>query len=97
MSAEVTKVTIRIGETEISLKPEEARGLRDVLNDLLGAQTPVIQIHTQRIYEPVREYPWIPWWFVRQEIPTQPAIIWCSTESQSTAAPVGPLAAGGQA
>lgn len=47
MSAEITKIIIKIGTVEVSMSPEEAKDLQRTLNDILG--------ETKTIW-----YPWYP-------------------------------------
>jgi hypothetical protein len=45
MSAEITKIIIKIGTVEVSMSPEEAKDLQRTLNNLLGE---------------TKYYPWYP-------------------------------------
>lgn len=87
MNPEVTKITIKIGEAEIALKPEEARGLRDVLNELLGGKT--IEIRTDHIMERHPWNPWAPWWDVTYTTPEKPTVTWCAASSSPPVISIG--------
>jgi hypothetical protein len=54
----VTKIKIKIGDSEHELSVSQARALRDALQDLLGYQSP------DRVYipYPLPSRPYHPWW-----------------------------------
>lgn len=54
---EITKVTIKLKDKEIELTPEEARQIRDELNDLLGKPAPEIK-WIPAPYDKKEELPW---------------------------------------
>lgn len=49
--AEVKKIVIEVNKKELVLTPDEARSLRDVLNELIGSTT--------YFYQPIYPMPWV--------------------------------------
>ena len=56
MTIEVTDINIKIGQKKVSLSPEQARELMEVLEALLGGPEP-------KVVERVIERPWR-WWYM---------------------------------
>lgn len=52
-TVEVKRIVIRIGDKEVSLLPDEARELKDILKAMFGDQAQIITVPT-----PYPVYPW---------------------------------------
>jgi hypothetical protein len=71
-SVEIQKLVIRIGEKEITLGLDEAKELRDILNDTFGTKEIVRTPQTERIYVPYFQEPVQPyyWWYITTDCQT---------------------------
>ena len=58
-STEIKKLTIKMGKHEVDLTPDEARELRDVLDDLFGKSERIVTVPQPYI---VPTYPYR-WWY----------------------------------
>ena len=61
---EVKKIQLKIGKKEISLTPDEAKKLKEVLNDLFDKEI---------IKEVIKEtYPVVPYWYYKSRLYPRP-------------------------
>ena len=67
MSAEITKIVLKIDEQDVELTPGQAKELRRILNDMYGENSKEYHFHYPP-YEPPRRY----WYW------SQPCVRYCS-------------------
>jgi hypothetical protein len=61
---EVTKVVIRIGDKPVELTIDQARELKDALNELLGSKETVYLPSSPVIIDRPYPYPYTPYWTI---------------------------------
>jgi len=79
MTTKIDKIVLKIGKNVVELSPDEAKELKDMLNELYGGE------QVKYIPSPYTIYPrWIysdPWEYTRW---TPPIITWGNTDGAST-------------